>query len=374
MTPQTDAMIRRYTSLLALTFAVSCTSSSDSTEDIGNSGATDGLADGTDAADAPDATDGVDGEDGTDGQDGGATEPPAVLRFPAAVGIELGKLGQDQKADSAAIATTIEQGPGLLMESQQVVDTILAALHTIEIPVGADVTAHDASLVVGGSPELAAHFDFTVHAGDAPEGAAACSGNTGALPVCFRLSLGGEPFIAGRFESWPTDSSAGSGHFVMRQLASLGGGETGTGIAARWEHAADGTRRTEIHWGVPGDDGESFVAFRHAVITATGHSPEAVTKTLSLHDNLAAAPTPSELLYIGRWREDAELWVGRAEASGVFESMLGLSGFPTLCATIGTWQTAADGACVEAGLAIDDVLPVPLATATDVSLPATFLD
>ena len=289
--------------------------------------------------------------------------PSSSFSFPASVAIALDKLQGSEKADSGGgkYSLAITEGPGLTAEMQDVVDGVLGAFHAVAIPASTTTTALDAEVGFG-ETKLAVHFDFADFGGEG------CSGHTAALPVCFRVWVSGERFMAGRFDALPTDASAGSGRLTLRKAAALPGGEQGTGITASWTQA--GTDRTlEIWWGVPSDDAKTFVAFRHATVAAVGPDATA-TKTLNLFDELVSVPKPSSLRWVGRYREDQDLWTGLMEATGFFIDMLGLESFPAACASIATGAEATG--CDAAGLSIADVPSLTPAAAADVTLPEEF--
>jgi hypothetical protein len=178
---------------------------------------------------------------------GSAQDPPdadpaadGVLTLPQSFGIASSASSlqaQPATPPGGAIdyAKAIAEGAGLAAESEQLFSLLIGPLQTLSIPRASTVTTFTSSLTFGNGPgsrsaTLIAAIDFAdfdLDGDGKPEG---CSGHTAALPICLRIWLDGERFLAGRLDAIPNSAGPGAGRLTVRKTASLPGGEDGMGV------------------------------------------------------------------------------------------------------------------------------------------------
>lgn len=274
-------------------------------------------------------------------------------------------------------SSAISEGAGLAAESEQLLTFLLSPFQSLKIPVGSTTTQHQSSLTITNgsgtkSVTLAAAVDLSDFDLDGDGNTEGCSGHSAALPICLRIWLDGERFLAARLDAFPSATSPGAGRMTVRKTSTMPGGEDGMGVTVIFDHTDPGNISSEMFWGVPSNEmgSEEIVAVRHVLLTRTGASSEAVC-TLNLSDEMAVTGT-NTLRYLVRYRVDQDLWSGTVEALGIFESMLGIESFDDVCVDRTTGQQVAADQCTAAGVSVSGLTSVAIAGPDSVALPADF--
>ncbi len=219
----------------------------------------------------------------------------ALLRLPAGLGIDFS--GARVSGDPRLAEKT-----NLHADQAAEVNALLAAmvdpLQSLTIAADVSTKTHSATLTFGeaSTRPLPIKIDFADFDLDGDGRREGCSGHTAAAPVCLRVWLDGERFLAGRIDVLPAAGGAGAGHLKLTKASVLPGGEQGTGVAVRYDHTAADRLRTEVHLGIrPNDPTEAvgeFVALGHTVQEQVGAAATAV-RTLKMSNQMMTSTSTS---------------------------------------------------------------------------------
>jgi hypothetical protein len=321
------------------------------------------------------------GGGGGDAQDpaGNTPDAPDTLVLPQSFSIAASSAALTSGSGSSPsnYSSAISEGAGLAAESEQLLTFLLSPFQNLKIPVGSATTQHQSTLTITNgsgtkSVTLAAAVDLSDFDLDGDGNTEGCSGHSAALPICLRIWLDGERFLAGRLDAFPGATSPGAGRLTIRKTSTMPAGEDGMGVSVIFDHTDPNNISSEMFWGMPSNEmgSEQIVAVRHVLLTKTGE-PTAAVCTLNLADEMAVTGT-NTLRYLVRYRVDQDLWSGSVEAQGMFSSMLGIESFDDVCVDSTTGQQVADTLCTAAGISISGLTSVPIAGPDSVALPADF--
>jgi hypothetical protein len=292
--------------------------------------------------------------------------------MPTGLGLDLAKTATTQSEGS--IAGSVAQAAGFGQETDEITTLMLGPIDALRIPL--DPTTRrlstQATFHAGGKAfEVELKLDFSDYDADGDGGTEGCSGHTGALPICLRVWVAGERYLEGQIEAHPTQSTAGAGRFTLSKAEALPGGEAGMAVSMRYNHRTTDYRSTDLFWAMPSEDPSlgTWASIRHLFIEQNG-APAAAIKTINCTNIMPSLPDTT-LRYLGRYREDGDLWFGSVEASGFF-SQLGLKTFAPTCVDLTTGLQVEQKECSAAGVSFSDLSSVHVGTEQDVSFSAGF--
>lgn len=293
-------------------------------------------------------------------------EVPAALVFPQSVSINVDKVraGAPGPSLSALVgaggefSNEISFGPNVVFLENSILDGILGPLHELEIPVSRDVTNFHKIIRVG-DRLVALKIDFSDYDFNGNGVEEGCSGDTAALPICYRIWADGRRVLAGMFEkTFPVPGNTGAGRFVGVPV------DTDFDFthvpAAVYDHRDPLKKTTEMFIVFPD---EADTVFPHALVTQVGPE-ESALKTVNVNsgDDVFRA--------VGRWFEDEDFWIGSFEDP--FDASPDFDQFENQCAVISTGAAAPPEACESLGLDISTVKPVRPTRFQDTLFPADF--
>lgn len=311
-------------------------------------------------------------------------EIPSALRFPRSVSINVDTVRSESGlalktfvGAGGPLSDEIALGPDRVQETNELVEGFLGLLNQLEIPVSTLTTTFAGG--VPGDPGVIkidfANFDADVNGAD--DG---CSGHTAALPICYRIWVDHgdgvfERLIAGRFDTFPTEVTAGLGLFRVRELE-----PEPKFIGVIYDHRDPQAKSTEQF--------TLFLPEEPLVLPEEISSLEDVSAHLSHHDLATQEGTdqsgiktvkvstdagPGDLFqYAGRWQEGGDFWSGLLDVEGGFESdrVFDLSN-PT-CAQISTGGQVSRSECLPLGIDVEGEGFIGFTTLEDVRFSSSF--
>lgn len=272
--------------------------------------------------------------------------------------------GTDNLSEEIAIA------PNTIGDVNLSFAAVITPFQSIEIPVSTATTQLTAS-VQDLDKQLAVKMDFAPFDYNGDGQAEPCSGNTEGLPICLRMWVANQPFMAAVFTDYPTTENLGAGSFKILINDSFSGGDTNVRFAYNYDHIDPQVLSTEFFQFTPP---ESFVqSYRHALISQQGREGSA-QKLINFSNIFGGSPGGQETVqYVGQFRQDQDFWSGSLQLSpGLVSPELG--NVQNACALISTGDPVLQGACVDLGIDTTGIGFIDYAEATDFTLfdfPAT---
>lgn len=313
--------------------------------------------------------------------------PPAevpALRFPDSLSEEFDiskvaaagtgelpalEIGDDISGEISDTATNFIFLAGL-------VDEILAPLHQLFIPRSPEITEFE-DLIVLGENLVNVKIDFSPYDEDGngllDEN---CSGNTAALPICYRIWFNGKRALSGIFlNSIPTDDNSGDGRFRGLPTVKLLGVIPFV-ASVDYDVRDPNDKRAEYFVGVKPDvqGGEPFQEIPtklsdlgttlHLTVAQSGPEESALKSISGSIERIGGGGGKES--HIGRWREDDDFWSGSRDLSGIDLD------FKAACAKISTGLVVDSLECVDRGIDVTDVDFLDFLTIADIAFPADF--
>ncbi len=341
---------------------------------------------------------------------GPPAEIPSALTIPRDLSIDVDELPGSadtgalklQTLDASDIGLAIEIAVGTIEETNFFLDFALGPVSRTTIPVGASVFTFENTIVLDEEDGFEApltlgfKFDFGRFDLDGDGALEACSGCTCPVgcapdlavcpteapeaelrPICFRVWLAGERFMAGVFDRVPTEENAQSGRFRMA-LPSFGD-QAGSPFGIIYDHSDPNDRLTDLSAffqdpDVPSEEGE-FFANRRSIGRVEG--PEATSKKTSQLTSAFLEPVapPGLLQFQSEHFTHLDFISLEVLADGLFgnEDEGGVLGVPDIsppiCAQITTANPVNDILCTDLGLTLTPGEFVDLPVFEDVLLP-----
>ncbi len=343
---------------------------------------------------------------------------PIVLKFvdPNALAIDLTTIGT-----AAAPSIRIEKavGPGRyfydILQGPMTIDRVNGTLtfansgiNEIEMPVSTTTTTFSATIafssatgVFAGTHKVDISFsDYDFDNNGATEG---CSGHTAALPVCVRLWLDDQRYIAWIFDEYPfdaTDSDApggqatiGKGRFKVFYSASLiddpsmvPANETITQAVYYSQTLSPVEEKsTEVFEEALSPDGtyftEDVVATEgksHVVVAQTGPPVSALKRVDVVTHALLFNPALNTFgsiddAYVGQYVEGQDYWSGSKTNTALFPGGTPFTyTISDVCAQISTADAVAQSYCEALGIRVLDEPFIRAFLAADVAIPTNF--
>ena len=311
------------------------------------------------------------------------SELPSALRFPKSVSINVDTVRSESGAAlktfvgaGGPLSDEIALGPNRVQKTNELLNAFLGILNQLEIPVSTSTTTFQGSIP---DEPGTIKIDFASFDADADGTDDHCSGHTAALPICYRI-WGNFGTLGGRFDTFPTEASAGLGRFRFRTLE-----PEPTFIGIIYDHRDPLAKTSEQFTLVLPEDPlllpeeiSSFddVAFHlsHHDLAAQEGPDESAVKTVKVSTD-AGSGDFSE--YVGRWKEGDNFWSGLLDVAGGFEtgSVFDLSN-PT-CARISTGNQTSRVDCINLGIDVGTPVKegfIDFLTLDDVRFPDNFPD
>lgn len=316
-------------------------------------------------------------------------ELPSITSFPfpSSIGVDVDEITVSESSGPVDIPSPIAKtenrgrtvgsdgefsdeiviGSNMAEEVAEELNGILEIFEEVDVPVGTDETNFETTVTDDEDETHAVKMDFAVFdfGGDGTD--ESCSGHTAALPICFRIWLDDERFMAGLFDTYPSDDNPGAGQMRIVDLLDSGGinsvensGEGESAIATVYNHDDEENTSTDLQSIIPSGDSTEY---RHISLTEIGPAGSA-EKTLNVVSRLLGTVS-----YLGQWIEDEDYWTGR-----ILIDENGVSDEAIPCAQISTGNGADEALCEALSLSIDGTSFNELPTAADVSLPDDFPD
>jgi len=304
-------------------------------------------------------------------------ELPSALTIPSSVTINVDEIRSSSGSALTALVAPggtfsedITFGGDQATQENQFVDDLLAPLHAFTIPVTPATNHFEGDTDVGGAT-FHVKIDFSDFNFDGKT--ASCSGNTAALPICFRVWANDNKRLAGVFTAFPTDSNEGAGLFIGTKLDSKDAEGVESGLTRVFYDRTDPSNPvTEISLGVGLSSGPSdppdFLIKAHALTTQTGpegHTVKAVFVSASVDLGGGSASTGQ---YVGRFKEAADFWSGTVDLKNPSTPRT----FSDQCAQISSGFGVLRSDCLNLGIDIDGLPFIDFMNPTDVLLPADF--
>jgi hypothetical protein len=288
--------------------------------------------------------------------------PPAEL--PSALRLPDPRINTDEIASTVSAALSALVGPGgefsdeiafgpnRTQQDNFTFGTLMAPLLETDIPVGETITTFVTTTDFFAGPEttipLEVKMDFSDFDYDGNGVVEGCSGHTAALPICVRLWVGGERFMQGVFDQFPTSETPGAGRFRIILPDVLTAFVTGTGFVFNYDHSDETHLTTETL-----NLAQDFVpTLRRSVVTQEGVEGSA-KKTVNFGDTFELTPgTPTSIQYIGSFLQDEDFWSGSFEATDdiIAGFAPNLTNVSNACAQISTGIGISQGTCVDLGI------------------------
>lgn len=266
-------------------------------------------------------------------------------------------------ASGGSLADSIAACANLAEATGGSVTDLLGELEGLNIPASLGVTNFTGNITFlnGSVHQIKVLFsDFDLDGDGTNEG---CSGNTRILPICYRIWDDRARYLAGVMDSPPTDSSAGEGRF-------RGGGANDTirgGVLYDHPDSEHKTTTFFIRKQTADADGDMNLYFTiHGSMDQVGPDDSAIKtlKTASQGTGVPEDTSLGEALYVGRWQEGQDFWIGSLEAMGM--------SLDNLCAAISTAEPASADSCSSLGIDVSSEGFYDFATELDVGFPEDF--
>lgn len=291
----------------------------------------------------------------------------STFPFPSTIGISVDKiLSEEENGEAFALRSVGAGGEfsdeitiGAQMGDEVIgeLDGALSLFADVNVPIGETAVSYKTT-VTDGNISREIKMDFAAYDLDGDGSDESCSGHTGTLPICFRIWLDGDRFMAGVFGKIPTDTSTGAGDFRLVDLLGDSFESESASIAAVYDHADLENKSTDLRSATPfGEDPE----YRHISLTEVGPAASAA-KTLNM-----TGQQMGTVSYLGQWIEDQDYWTGRITIED-----FGTSDEVIPCAQISTGNGADATLCTALALSVDGLPFNELPTEAEVSLPDDF--
>lgn len=336
-------------------------------------------------------------------------ELPSALTFPQGLAIDVSSIQGSTSLSALALvgsggqfSENISMAAEMATTIQEVADSILSDLSTLEITIGATTTTFETSMNSNIGPEgstITQHFkiDFAAFDYDNNGTDESCSGHTGTTPICFRIwyastAAGSTPtssdfirVMAGVFDSYPTDSNPGAGRFKMHIDENFGADNANDPndeflMGMVYDHRDSENKFTEAFGsgdtalvdpqGSAGDSNNcSLIDDGHVKVTQVGPDATAIKTVLEtshfpVNPNCQQQGTFEQ--YLGRFKEGNNFWIGSVDREPAS------SNFSDVCAEISTGNQTSSTNCTSIGLSLDDLDFMDAATSNDFGLPTDF--
>lgn len=239
---------------------------------------------------------------------------------------------------------------------------ITDGLGDLEIPVSEDTTTFESDATIGprnGTVKMD-FADFDLDGIGGPEG---CSGHTAALPICVRMWMNDERFIAWIFDEYPTGDNPGMSRFRMFFIYDL---EDEVSVAISFDHRDPEDKSIDVQlrevategelsgWG---DDTGSF----HVEILQDGPDVSALKRLNWNSEQYKDTVAVDGNQFLSQFIEGEDFWSG---------SIAGVNYPPVplfnLCVRLSTGDAAAQSNCDTLGISVTDIPFAVLPTLADV--------
>jgi hypothetical protein len=338
-------------------------------------------------------------------------EIPSFLTFPESVAIDVDtvRISAPAAALSAQVgpggefSEEINIGPESIAQSDLILDAILRILNQATIPVSEATTTLTATVNTFNPPQPAQvtlKFDFSDFDLDGDGEDEGCSGSTcpvagvmgscpsetaeeNLVPVCFRVWLDGQQFVAGFFDevpdALPTPANKGAGRFRAVHLEEIASDQPGSLIAPIYDHRDPDSILTELFFGQVPESGSApslpdIIGTNHSVVSQETIAGE-VEKSIQVSAEQFFGTDFISFEYVSRFIEGFDFVGLHALFDEVYESFFGLTDVdPAVCAVISTGEESATGLteCQALGIDVTGIPFLDFATADDFDLPADF--
>lgn len=306
--------------------------------------------------------------------------PPAelpALIFPRTVRIDTSKIQSQESASASLVGSggtfseVIAAGADLADATNDLLDAILGAIEDLSITISAATTTfQDTVTDEAGTFNVKIDFaDFDLDDNGADEG---CSGHTATLPICFRVWLDGERFMAGKFTQYPTETNPGSGEFRIGVNSDVDAAGEDLFVASVYDHSNASDKATELFMAGFQTFDETSDAFLAVHIELDQEGADATArKTINVNgDTGPSASQTDHLEYLGRYLENADFWGG---SSTVVTSGGTTASFSDVCAVISTGNEATDpDSCEDLNIDVGGVAFTDPVTVSDIAFPSDF--
>lgn len=309
--------------------------------------------------------------------------PPAelpALIFPRTVRIDTSKIQSQESSASEGAALVgaggtfsdiIASGADLADAANEVVEVVLDEFRSLSIELSTTTTTFT-GVVSDETGTFDVKIDFADYDLDGDGGDEGCSGHTAALPVCFRVWLDGDRFMAGLFTQYPTETNPGAGEFRVGLNSALTAAGEDLLFSAVYNHFDPEDKATELFTAGTQTADPTSDAFLAAHIELTQEGEDATArKTVNVNADVGPnAFQTDHLEYVGRYLENRDFWSGSAIAT----TAAGGSGtFTDVCAVISTGNAASDpDSCEDLDIDVGGIAFTDAVAFSDVQLPDDF--
>lgn len=283
-------------------------------------------------------------------------EVPSAISFPESVGVDVGKATSSSGTGAIKLlvtpggtySTEISLGPNVINLANNEIDKILKSLEDLDIPVSLRRTKFR-DIIKAGENLVALKIDFADYDFDSNGRKEGCSGNTGKLPICYRIWADNRRVLAGVFEGeFPSKANVGAGRFVGVPADTTF--EFTQVPRVIYDHRDPNHKSTEIFIVFPDESDAGLGPAPHALVSQTGPDATAVKLVKVTIGN-------GDIRYLGRWQEgegpDFDLWSGTLldpmDISPDFDTI------ENVCASISSGNGEDRSLCKKLGIDIEGV-------------------
>lgn len=308
-------------------------------------------------------------------------ELPSALRFPSDLGINVDKVASQPSPGAlealvgpgGQYSDIISAAPNLVQTFNQFVKTLLQPVSQSDIPVSTTTTFEFTALL--GTLNVDVKLDFADFDLDGDGHTEACAGHTAGLPICYRIWLNGQQFMAGLFTKFPTAGNNGAGFFraIGHSPAQGSGGAHDVYTGVVYDHEDPMAKSTEFFQrgvlsGDPVDQRDPKIPDQHSIVSQDGPDATAKKRLGFSSSEVETSPGVTEPpgQFLEQWREDQDFW------SGSFFQEGEPFNFTDVCAVISTGNAADVVNCQDLGIDVAGIPFIDFLTSDDVSFPADF--
>jgi hypothetical protein len=291
---------------------------------------------------------------------------------------------------SGPLRSTILAAPEVINDVIRNLDDLFFFLNGFNIPLdpGRTVFEADRTIFVSGGATRIATFkfdfaDFDLEGDGETEG---CTGSTcpvngasGACPsetevsrlrpVCLRVWLDDERFLAGVLDTLASTANAGIGDFIVSDISPV----TGRGVtnallphAVSYDHQDPNNKSTEVFRSIVNLDPAQTESLAHGLVDEIRDGGR-VQKTVNFDARAVSVSPPTSVQYLARFVEAEDFMGLHTLTTGFFDDFLELT--PPICAQISSATEAPQGECEDRGTDVNGIPFVDPATDVNLSLP-----
>lgn len=292
--------------------------------------------------------------------------PPAPLaelpslQYPESVAIDTAQLGVGASSSSFSFIS-IGDNVGPDIDRIRVATNflvgfadrlVLAPLASLRIPRGTNVTTFE-DVIIANDTAANIKIDFGAYQYDDAGTGLNCSGNTAALPICYRIWINDVRTLAGIFFEVPVRETGNPGAGVFKGFPIEE--EVDGLIGANYDHQDPAAKLTEIFTNQVSELG-------HGVL-----NEDAVGENVFVTINLAFQENKEKTRNVAKFRREGK-YIGLSQES----TELSLMNYIGACADLMTRLVVDPAFCVGEGVDVSAIPFTGFAVASDTLLPADF--